>query len=156
DHGTMSFDVDNVEGPAGDHTVNVKSSGPITVSGNPATTVRLAAKQRSSMSLALDADGAGTAQFDVDIRGPEGLTLARHYALDVKAATQILARRTIRTLAKGESLTLTSDMFSDLVPGTGSVSLSAGLSTALDAAAILDAPDRYPSRCSVLFPSCAT
>ena len=148
DQGTMSLDVDNVEGAAGDYTINVKASGPVTVSGNPATTVKLAAKQRSSMSLALDAGGAGTAQLDVDIKGPEGLTLARHYALDVKAATQILARRSIRTLAKGESLTLTADVFSDLVPGTGSVSLSAGLSTALDAATILKALDRYPHGCS--------
>ena len=77
------------------------------VTGNPATTVKLAAKQRTSMALALDAGGAGTANLDVDIKGPNGLTLARHYALDVKAATQILARRSIRTLAKGESLTLT-------------------------------------------------
>ena len=76
------------------------------------------------------------------------MTLARHYALDVKAATQILARRSIRTLAKGESLTLTSDMFSDLVSGTGSVSLSVSLSTALDAATILKALDRYPYGCS--------
>jgi alpha-2-macroglobulin len=148
DQGTMSLDVDNVEGLAGDYTINVRASGPVTVSGNPATTVKLAAKQRSSMSLALEAGGAGTAQLDVDIKGPEGLTLARHYALDVKAATQILARRSIRTLAKGESLTLTADMFSDLVPGTGSVSLSAGLSTALDAATILKALDRYPHGCS--------
>jgi uncharacterized protein YfaS (alpha-2-macroglobulin family) len=148
DHGAMSFDIDNVEGLAGDYTINVRASGPVRVSGNPATTVKLAAKQRSSMSLALDAGGSGTAQLDVDIKGPEGLTLARHYALDVKAATQILARRSIRTLAKGESLTLTSDMFSDLVPGTGSVSLSAGLSTALDAATILKALDRYPHGCS--------
>ena len=100
------------------------------------------------MSLALDAGGAGTAKLDVDIKGPNGLTLARHYALDVKPATQILARRSIRTLAKGESLTLTSDMFSDLVPGTGSVSLSVSLSTALDAATILKALDRYPYGCS--------
>ena len=100
------------------------------------------------MSLALDAGGAGTANLDVDIKGPNGLTLARHYALDVKAATQILARRSIRTLAKGESLTLTSDMFSDLVPGTGGVSLSVSLSTALDAATILKALDRYPHGCS--------
>ena len=119
------------------------------VTGNPATTVKLAAKQRTSMALALDASGgAGTAQLDVDIKGPNGLTLARHYALDVKAATQILARRSIRTLAKGESLTLTSDMFSDLVPGTGGVSLSVSLSTALDAATILKALDRYPYGCS--------
>ena len=128
--------------------INVKASGPVKVTGNPATTVKLAAKQRTSMSLALDAGGAGTAQFDVDIKGPNGLTLARHYALDVKAATQILARRSIRTLAKGESLTLTSDMFSDLVQGTGGVSLSVSLSTALDAATILKALDRYPHGCS--------
>ena len=148
DHGTVNFDLDNVEGQPGDYTISVRTSGPVKVTGNPATTMKLAAKQRSSMSLALDAGGAGTAQLDVDIRGPNGLALARHYALDVKAATQILARRSIRTLAKGESLTLTSDMFSDLVQGTGSVSLSVSLSTALDAATILKALDRYPHGCS--------
>src|SRR4051812_45383386 len=148
DHGTMSFDLDNVEGAPGDYTINVNTSGPVKVTGNPATTVKLVAKQRTSMSLALDAGGAGPAQFDIDIKGPNGLTLARHYALDVKAATQILARRSIRTLAKGESLTLTSDMFSDLVQGTGGVSLSVSLSTALDAATILKALDRYPHGCS--------
>jgi alpha-2-macroglobulin len=149
DHGTMSFDLDNVEGAPGDYTIGVKTSGPVKITGNPTTSVKLAAKQRTSMSLALDASGgAGTAEFDVDIKGPNGVTLARHYALDVKAATQILARRSIRSLAKGESLTLTSDMFSDLVPGTGGVSLSVGLSTALDAATILKALDRYPFGCS--------
>jgi len=148
DHGTMSFDLDNVEGAPGDYTINVKTSGPVKVSGNAATTVKLAAKQRSSMSLALDAGYAGTTNIDVDITGPNGLTLARHYALDVKPATQILARRSIRTLAKGESLTLTSDMFSDLVQGTGGVSLSVSQSTALDAATILKALDRYPHGCS--------
>ncbi len=148
DRGSMSFDLDNVEGVPGDYTISVKASGPVKVAGNPAVTVRLAAKQRTSMALALDAGGAGTAQLDVDIKGPNGLTLARHYTLDVKAATQILARRSIRTLAKGESLTLTSDMFSDLVQGTGAVSMSVSLSTALDAATILKALDRYPYGCS--------
>ncbi|MBA4037450.1 MAG: alpha-2-macroglobulin, partial [Bradyrhizobium sp.] len=148
DKGTMSFDLDNVEGAPGDYSISVKTSGPVKVTGNPTTTVKLAAKHRTSMALAIDAGGAGTANLDVDIKGPNGLTLARHYALDVKAATQVLARRSIRTLAKGESLTLTPDMFSDLVSGTGSVSLSVSLSTALDAATILKALDRYPHGCS--------
>jgi uncharacterized protein YfaS (alpha-2-macroglobulin family) len=148
DHGTMSFDLDNVEGSPGDYAINVKTSGPVKVTGNPSTTVKLAAKQRTSMALAIDAGGAGTANLDVDIQGPNGLSLARHYALEVKPATQILARRSIRTLAKGESLTLTSDMFSDLVSGTGGVSLSVSQSTALDAATILKALDRYPHGCS--------
>jgi len=148
DHGTMSMDLDNVEGAAGDYVVNVNVKGPLKVSGNAATTLKLNARQRSSMSIALDAGGAGKAELDVDINGPNGLSLGRHYALDVKPATQVLARRAIRTLAKGESLTLTADMFSDLVPGTGGVSLSVGLSTALDAATILQALDRYPHGCS--------
>lgn len=148
DKGTMSFDLDNVEGAPGDYSIGVKTSGPVKVTGNPNTTVKLAAKQRTSMALALDAAGSGTANIDVDIKGPNGLTLARHYALDVKAATQVLARRSVRTLAKGEGLTLSPDMFSDLVAGTGSVSLSVGLSTALDAATILKALDRYPHGCS--------
>jgi uncharacterized protein YfaS (alpha-2-macroglobulin family) len=149
DRGTMNLDLDNVEGAAGDYVVTVTPSGPVKLTSNPATTLRLAAKQRSSTSLALEASGgAGQAQMDVEIRGPDGLTLARHYALDVKPATQILARRSVRTLAKGESLTLTPDMFSDLVPGTGGAQLSVGLSTALDAATILKALDRYPFGCS--------
>jgi alpha-2-macroglobulin len=148
DHGTVNLEIDNVEGQAGDYIINVKTGGPVKMTGNPATNVRLAAKQRNSFSLALDATAAGQATLDVDIEGPNGLALARHYALGVKAATQVLARRSIRTLAKGESLTLTSDMFSDLVPGTGSVSISASLSTALDAATILKALDRYPYGCS--------
>jgi uncharacterized protein YfaS (alpha-2-macroglobulin family) len=159
DHGTVNLEIDNVEGQAGDYVISVKSSGPAQISGNSTrvlfqkqltleNTIKLAAKQRSSFSLGLDATAAGQATLDVDVKGPNGLTLARHYALDVKAATQVLARRSIRTLAKGESLTLTSDMFSDLVPGTGSVSVSASLSTALDAATILKALDRYPYGCS--------
>ena len=50
DKGTMSFDLDNVEGAAGDYTVNVKITGPVKVTGNPATTMKLAAKQRTSMA----------------------------------------------------------------------------------------------------------
>src|SRR5207244_7466948 len=86
--------------------------------------------------------------LDVDIQGPGGLTLARHYQVDVKPANQILARRTVRTLAKGESLTLSPDMFSELLPGTGAASVSVSMSTALDAATILKALDRYPFGCS--------
>src|SRR5262249_27305941 len=40
------------------------------------------------------------------------------------------------------------EMFGELVPGTSGVSISAGLSPALDAATILQALDRYPYGCS--------
>jgi uncharacterized protein YfaS (alpha-2-macroglobulin family) len=57
-------------------------------------------------------------------------------------------RRTVHPLARGESVTLSRDMFTDLVPGTGGVSVSVGLSSALDAAALLKQLDRYPFGCS--------
>ncbi len=148
DRGTLAFDLDNVEGAPGDYAITVSATGPVKLSGAASTTMKLAAKQRGSASLAIDGGGAGTAALAVAISGPNGLSLTRSYALDVRPANQTLARRAVRTLAKQESLTLTGDMFADLVPGTGSVSLSVSQSTALDAATILKALDRYPFGCS--------
>ena len=148
DRGTMHLDLDNVEGGAGDYKIEVKSEGVNVVGNAAAQTLRLNAKERKSATLPLTASAAGASEVIVKVSGPAGLALERHYALNVRPATQILARRTVRPIAKGESVTLSNDMFSDLVPGTGSVSVSVGVSTALDAAALLAALDRYPFGCS--------
>ena len=148
DRGTMHLDLDNVEGQAGEYRIEAKSEG-LNVFGSAAPqTLRLNAKQRGSATLALASNAAGRANVTVRISGPGGLTLDRNYVLTVKPATQILARRTVRPIAKNESLTLSNDLFADLVPGSGSVSVSVGFSTALDAAALLAALDRYPYGCS--------
>ena len=112
-------------------------------------TLQLRAKQRSSVTVPLTASAAGAAQPSRSrITGPGGFALERSYAMAVKPATQMLTRRTVKPIAKGESLTLSSDLFADLVPGTGAVALSVGASTALDAATLLKALDRYPFGCS--------
>jgi uncharacterized protein YfaS (alpha-2-macroglobulin family) len=54
----------------------------------------------------------------------------------------------VRSLAKGETLTLSKDLFADFVPGTGRAGLSVAVSTSLDAATLLNALDRYPFGCS--------
>jgi len=148
DRGTMHLDVDNVEGQAGDYRVEVESDG-VNVTGTAAPqTVQLGTKQRSAISLPLTAPAVGVGNVTVRVSGPGGFALERNYALAVRPATQILARRTVQTVARGESVTLSNDLFADLVPGTGSVSVSVGLSTALDAAALLAALDRYPFGCT--------
>jgi uncharacterized protein YfaS (alpha-2-macroglobulin family) len=148
DRGTMHLDLDNVEGQAGDYRIEVRSEGVGVVANVAPQSLRLNSKQRSSVTVPLSAPAAGDASVTVRISGPGGYTLERNYPLTVRPATQILARRTVKPLAKGESLNLSSDLFTDLVPGTGSVAVSVGLSTALDAAALLAALDRYPFGCS--------
>ncbi len=98
--------------------------------------------------MPLTATAAGSSTVHIQVAGPNGFALERSYPLNVKPATQVLARRTVRPIAKGESITLSNDLLADLVPGTGGVSISVGVSTALDAATLLKALDRYPFGCS--------
>jgi hypothetical protein len=148
DRGTVRLDIDNVEGAAGDYTVAVAADGPLAVGSGATQTVKLAAKARSGVSLPLSATAAGSGSVTVRVTGPGNFDLSRTYALAVKPATQVLTRRTVRTIAKGESITLSSDLIADLVPGTGAVALSIGPSTALDVATLLKALDRYPYGCT--------
>jgi uncharacterized protein YfaS (alpha-2-macroglobulin family) len=147
DRGTVRLDLDNVEGPAGDYVINVQTSGPVQV-GQAAQTVRLAGKQRSGVMLPINANAVGIGNVAVKVTGPNGFDMQRSYTLAAKPATQILTRRTVRPIARNESITISSDLFADLVPGTGGVQLSVGASTALDVAALLKALDRYPFGCT--------
>jgi alpha-2-macroglobulin len=98
--------------------------------------------------LPISAASAGVGNIKVQIAGPANFQLDRNYVLAAKPATQVLTRRTVRMIAAGESLTLSADLFADLVPGTGSMAFSVGPSTALDAASLVKALDRYPFGCS--------
>ena len=146
DHSSLHLDLDNVEGAAGDYTVAV--TGAATLSASATQKLSLRTKQRGSLTVPLVATAAGNGEVHVSVSGPSSFALERSYTLAVRPPAQILARRTVRPIAKGGSITLSSDLFADLVPGTGAVSLSVGSSTALDAAALLAALDRYPYRCS--------
>jgi alpha-2-macroglobulin len=148
DHAAIQMDIDNVEGQAGEYSVTVQSEGPVNVDLRPVQALQLREKQHDLLTVPISASAVGVATLRVDVSGPGNLTLERSYALAVKPATQILTRRTVKPIAKDESLTLSGDLFSDLVPGTGSVALSIGPSTALDAATLLKALDRYPFGCS--------
>ncbi len=148
DNGAVQLELDNVEGAAGDYTIAVAADGAVKFDSDKPQILKLAAKQRGRVSVPVSASGSGPTTVKVSVSGPNGFALERSYALDVRPATQILTRRTVRSLAKGETLTLSSDMFADFVPGTGRVALSVAVSTSLDAATLLNELDRYPFGCS--------
>ncbi|MCJ2096612.1 alpha-2-macroglobulin family protein [Methylobacterium sp. J-072] len=142
--------LDNVEGRAGDYTVDIAPSGPILIGASALRqTIRLEAGGRSQVAIPLTAAGPGTARLDLALSGP-GLdgTLSQSFALGVLPGTGALLRRSVRTLAPGTGLTVSADLLADLLPGTGSVSLSASALPGLDVPALLQALDRYPYGCS--------
>lgn len=148
DKGAVQLELDNVEGTAGDYNIAVGSDGAVKLDTDKPQTLKLAAKQRDRISLLVAAAGAGPSTVTVKVSGPDHFALERSYPLDVRPATQILTRRSVRTLAKGETLTLSKDLFADFVLGTGRAGLSVAVSTSLDAATLLNALDRYPFGCS--------
>lgn len=146
DRSSVRLDLDNVEGAPGDYTVAIGSADAVSASASQKLTLR--AKERGAATVPVTATAAGNGSIRVKVNGPSDFALERSFTLAVRSPAQILARRTIKPMAKGENLTVSSAMFADLVPGTGAVSISVGASTALDAASLLAALDRYPFRCS--------
>ncbi|MCJ7599162.1 MAG: alpha-2-macroglobulin family protein, partial [Methyloceanibacter sp.] len=147
DKSTLRLELDNVEGETGDDHIVVKTLGPVSVA-DADKLVKLDAKKRSAVSLPVTASGIGDAIVSVAVDGPSNFAVERHYALNVRPSTQVLARRTVKPLNPGQTLTLTSDVFSDLVPGTAKLALSLAPSAALDVASLLAALDRYPLGCT--------
>ena len=140
--------VDNVEGQAGEYTVDLDIHGPVVVAADALRrTVRLEAGGKSSVVIPVTAAGPGAATLDVKLTGPN-VEAAQSFALAIQPGAAGLVRRTVRPLEAGASLTVSHDLVADLFQGTGAVSVSVSPLAALDVPALLQALDRYPYGCS--------
>ena len=148
DHSQMHIDLDNVEGEAGDYRLDLDIHGPLTaVADALSRTVKLAAHQRASIVMPITAAGVGTATLDLRISGP-GLSVTQRLPLGIQAGAPDIYHRIIHPLAPGANETISDDLITEFVPGTGTISIAASPFGALDAPAVLQALDRYPYGCS--------
>lgn len=147
DRSTLNLAFDNVDGEAGDYALEIVTDGPVSVASAPKT-VPLAKGARQSFAVQMSGAGIGEATVSVRLSGPGGLAIMRDYALNVRPAYPPISRRSVETLAPGAAMTLSADLVADLVPGRGTVSVSAGLDPAFDVPALIGALDRYPFACS--------
>ena len=111
--------LDNVEGGAGDYTVDLDLTGPVVVAGEAVrSTMRLEAGAKGQLVIPITAAGPGTARLDLRLTGPgiQG-SAGQSFALGIN-------------------------------PGTGAVSVSANRLGGIDVAALLQSLDRYPYGCS--------
>lgn len=146
DRSTLTLDLTNVEAPAGAYALDVSASGAAALPER-APTVTLAEKQRATLRLPVEGRGVGPATVSVKLSG-QGVEIVRSFALNVRPAYPEIERRTVRTLAPGESLTLSKALLADVLPGTGAVAVSVTPNSTIDVPALLAALDRYPYGCS--------
>ncbi len=140
--------IDNVEGEAGDYVIDVDPRGPVVLpSSATRQTVRLAKGAKTSLTIPVSGAGIGTASFDVTITGP-GVSASQSLMLRVQPSLHSLARRTVRPIEAGGQITLSGDLFADLVPGSGRAAVSVSPLASLDVPALLKALDRYPYGCT--------
>src|SRR5208337_1678030 len=148
DRSQMHVEIDNVEGEAGDYTLDLDIHGALTADADALRqTLRLESHRRQSATVPIAAAGVGTADLDLRLTGPK-TDQAQHFKLGILSGAPDVYRRVVTPLAGGATQTISADLLADFIPGTGSIAISASPFGALDAPALLQALDRYPYGCS--------
>jgi alpha-2-macroglobulin len=141
--------IDNVEGPAGDYTVEIVPQGPIVMPAEALSRrISLAQKASRDITIPVTAGGVGDGAVTVRLSGPGGSGVERSLPIRITPGSDALLRRVVRRVAPGESLTVSADLTADLLPGSGTVSTSVALYGGIDVPALLAALDRYPYGCT--------
>lgn len=149
DQSRLQFNIDNVEGPAGNYAVDVDVHGPVTMAaGVMHPSIKLAAKGKAQLSLPFNATGLGTATFDIKV-GAGAIAVSQSLSVPVQPATPPVYHRSIQPLAaNGGAITISDDLTKEFIDGTGVVSLSVAPQTAFDVASLLKQLNRYPYGCT--------
>ena len=146
DRSEMHVDIDNVEGDAGDYTLDLDIHGPLTADADAMRkTVRLDARQRQSVSMPITAAGVGTAELALRLTGPK-TDLTQQFKLGLASGAPDAYRRTVKALPAGATATISGDLVADFMPGTGSIAISASPFGALDAPSLLASAAALPLR----------
>ena len=117
DRATVTLDVSNYTGKAGNFNVRIDGLGPVSVAAG-AKAVSLAPEAKATLSFPLTAeDGFGTAHVRVRVEG-NGNQVDRKYDLPVRPAWPAVVRSESLTLATGATVSLGRAQAEGLLPGS--------------------------------------
>ncbi len=149
DEARLEVDLHNIEDTAGPLRVAVAQESP---AGMMSTVhqreVSLAQNERKAERFSVKPQEVGRYSYDINVTGPGGLDVRRRLTFDVKPPAGDIRRVSVSKLAPGGSLTLGSDLLTDLIPGRTRVSVSVGPASGLDVPGLLTQLDRYPYGCA--------
>jgi alpha-2-macroglobulin len=147
DHSTLALDLQNLTGNAGQFKVEVKSDSGLTIRDGKSD-VTLQAQQKVTLRYDVDADDTvGLHPIDVTVQGA-GISLKRHYALEVEAptpSTQLVRRYSIEP---GATLQIRDPAVAGLYPGSLAGHLMLSDQPPIDVKAAMQWLLTYPYGCT--------
>jgi len=151
DKARLELALHNVEGAAGSYTVTgqyEQEPGAQSQAGFERQ-VALKAGERKREAFQLDAAEVGLTTLAVRVTGPNGIDVKRRLTFDVKVPAGDIRRLSVSQLkANGGKVTLSRDLFQDLIPRRSRATITVGPTASLDVPGILASLDRYPYGCA--------
>ncbi len=148
DTARLLLEVTHADGPTGPMPIEISLSDGLSL-GGAIQAVDLEEGETEQLSLQLIAlQDEGPQEVTVTLITPDGQRLSRNLHLLVQANDPVQATTSRITLAAGESLSLTPDLFAGLRPGQARATVSVGAFGRFDAPGLLAMLDRYPYGCS--------
>ncbi len=147
DTSRLLVELAHATGPAGDVKVEVLGTSDIIIDST-VQQITLEELARVSLDIPLTANGVSDNELRIFVTTPSGQVLTKDLRLAVRANDPEISRQSRISLAAGDALTLTEDVFAGLSPGSGRVSLAAGPLARFDVPGLLTALDRYPYGCT--------
>ncbi|MBW8368716.1 MAG: alpha-2-macroglobulin family protein, partial [Arenimonas sp.] len=123
DRSTVTLDLQNYTGAAGEFSVNFDTTGPIAVAGERRK-VSLAPDAKSTLTYVLSGtEGFGVGTLKLRVEGG-GFTVNREFDVPVRAAWGSVSRSRAQTVQPGTSLALGGELAAGLMPGTVSARMT--------------------------------
>ena len=147
DRSTVTLDITNYTGRAGDFKVQVDGIGPASV-GESSRALKLAVEGKSTLSFPLQAQqGHEVAQVRVRVNG-NGFKVDRRYDLPVRAAWPQVVRSRTQVLGEGVSASMDAGFADGLMPGSVRARMLVSAVPPIPFAAALKGALDYPYGCA--------
>jgi alpha-2-macroglobulin len=151
DTARLELAIHNVEGPAAQYKVSgeYESEPGSQPQAGFDRSVAINAGERKRETLQLKPTEVGLTTLAIRVTGPNGIDVRRKLTFDVKVPAGDIRRLTVSSLAaKGGKMTLTSDLFQDLIARRSRATITVGPAATFDVPGILASLDRYPYGCA--------
>ncbi len=147
DRSTVTLDLQNYTGAAGEFTVSMTTTGPIAVAGE-SRKVKLAADAKTTISYPLTGtEGWGVGTLRLKVEGG-GHAVNREFDVPVRAAWGGVTRSRAQTLEPGAALPLNTGIAAGLMPGTVTTRLTVTTQPPIPFAQALEDLLEYPYGCA--------